>query len=115
MTDKLFIYVLRESGDKVVRYVGQTKNPQIRLSQHKQVADSQSKNATRRWIGGVLDRDGEIEIEVIEECECYDATERERYWLLYYRKKGHPLTNTVPPRPGMGWEREAALHKAAMR
>lgn len=91
MTTKIYIYALRKMGDSEVRYIGQTNNPQYRLSAHKGRRNDTSQKA--RWIKSVLSIGGSISMEIIEECDPRSSTASENYWINHYRAQGYRLTN----------------------
>jgi hypothetical protein len=102
MTDRIYIYALRECGSDEVRYVGQTDSPETRFRSHKRDGDIDSRNFKSAWIGDVLARGSDIEMVHLEECSMDDSVERENLWIRHYRDAGHPLTNahyaSSPPR-----------------
>lgn len=93
MSNKVYIYVLKEKGSDEVKYVGQTIDPHTRLSGHRNSAKIDSTNPKSAWIAEVHSRGGTVELEVIEECDFSDAGKREAFWMKYYRGKGVSLTN----------------------
>jgi hypothetical protein len=82
------IYTLKDPETLEIRYVGVTcTNLGARLSQH--IYDSKRKGDShkKRWIRSLKTKPL---IEKIEECNCKNWGEREKYWISYYKN----LTNT---------------------
>jgi predicted GIY-YIG superfamily endonuclease len=88
-----YIYVLREKDVDEIKYVGRTANPTRRLAEHLRDADPNSHSKKARWIAAVLQRGGEIDLNVIETCDQGLEGERERYWIKLYEESPHPITN----------------------
>lgn len=96
MTKTSYIYVLREKGDREVRYVGQTIDPSHRLLAHKASLDYLGENNPKRlWINDVLRRGSSIEMEIIDDCDILEAHVTETYWMNFFREKGDNLTNST--------------------
>lgn len=91
---KIIIYTLTEKGTNDVRYVGKTVDMYNRLRGHLN-GEMAEGNPKSQWIKDVISRGGEITISQIDECEQYEAYNREAYWINFYRKEGYNLTNTI--------------------
>lgn len=46
-----------------------------------------------KWMYSVYEKGGKINIEKFDECTEKDWEEREQYWIDFYKKSGHNLTN----------------------
>lgn len=86
---KVYIYGLKEAGSGEFRYIGKTVDPENRLVSHRKDGLENSVNPKQRWIASALS----IEMEIIEECEPEQEDKREQYWISFYEKIGHRLTN----------------------
>ncbi len=86
----VFIYVLKESGNDEVRYVGKTESPKARFGQHHRPYDDSAKD---KWIDRVYERGNIVEMEIIDECPEGQWREREHKWIEHYHNAGHRLTN----------------------
>jgi group I intron endonuclease len=93
-TRPTFIYVLKESVDGEVRYVGKTiQKPQKRLKNH--LSDKEINHRTN-WINSLLLQGLEPIMEIIETVPYdQDWVEREKYWIKYYRDAGCNLVNAT--------------------
>lgn len=95
-----YIYVLRELGNAEVRYVGQTQSPQHRFYSYSNGSDIKNlrdSNLRKSWLSGLYSTGIGFDMEVIEECSLSIVTQREDYWMKYYRALGHRLTNMSQP------------------
>jgi hypothetical protein len=93
-TRPTFIYVLKESIDGEVRYVGKTvRKLENRLSGH--ICDK-TRSYRTHWIQSLL-RDGVAPVIELIETVPYDQdwVEREKYWIKYYRDAGCNLVNAT--------------------
>lgn len=89
---KQYIYVLREKDRNEVRYVGRSIRPLQRYS-----ADFTERGPStpkRQWFLESKERGTQIVLEIIEECDSLNGARREEYWIDFYRKLGHRVTNT---------------------
>jgi len=124
MRNTTFIYALvdlhDERRDYHVRYIGKADDVAARWRRHCSIEGNPNTHKNR-WIRKVQLR----EIDpfpfpfVIEECEQDVWQERERYWIAWYRRAGHKLTNATVGGDGViglsteGEERRRAGVKAA--
>jgi len=80
-----------------VRYVGKTVSKlNVRLSKHKHRRNKNNSHKNN-WLR-LLERKGllsKLRIIAIEKCEESLLTERERYWIQYFKDKGCDLTNVT--------------------
>lgn len=89
------IYVLIDPVTLGKRYVGKTIE---QLSDRLKVHLFQSKNSKKptykeAWIKGLLLNNKKPLIELLEECNENNWTERERHWIAFAKGAGWPITN----------------------
>lgn len=89
ITEKVYIYGLREAGTDEFRYIGKTVNQDGRLRDHRSSANAESDYPKEKWISLAV----EIEMVVLETCSNNAWVEREKYWVDYYVQRDHRLTN----------------------
>lgn len=87
----IYIYALKDPRDDAVRYIGQSRDPQQRLSQHK--ADGSGNSKKSRWIRELRARGQSPILEVIEEATESEKHQRELWWIYEYLSKDADLTN----------------------
>lgn len=90
--DTIYIYTLSDKTG--IRYIGQTNNPNIRLSSHK-CNGGRGRDKTKRgqWIKSLMDNGEAPILTVVEECSRKVSNERERYWVNFYWQRGEKLLN----------------------
>ena len=86
-----YIYALKDPETKQIRYIGRSKNPKKRLYEHHQVRRIHTKSHHNNWIWSLLERGLRAEMEILEECDETNWSERERYWISTLSD----LTNTT--------------------
>lgn len=85
-----YIYGLKDPRDKKYRYVGQTTNPDVRLSTH----IYQSHNSeVRKWIHELSQLDQKPQMDIFDQCDISTSYSVEKIWLMKIRDEGHPLFN----------------------
>lgn len=87
--NKIYIYALKSSIDKVYRYIGITNNPKTRLCHH--IID---KNLSHKssWIKSVLNKNESIEMIIFDYADnLEDALNKEEYYINKYDN----LTNLI--------------------
>lgn len=87
-----FIYSLVDAFTQEVRYVGKSDNPEQRLLDHLKDTNNSAKLA---WIQSLDVQGHKPKLVILEEVAVAVEFERERYWISYYWKQGHNLTNDV--------------------
>ncbi len=96
-TTEIHIYVLRDPRDRSIKYVGQTRYPAIRLSQHISGAiarHSLCKNKKNIWIRELVRLEMRPIIEFVTTCKSVDgATEIENYLIRKFVAIGYDLVN----------------------
>lgn len=87
-----YIYVLRDPNDNEIRYVGKSDNPKERIIEH--IRKSKYKKTYKNnWIQKLLKEDKKPIMEIIDTVQKYEWSEKEKYWVKYYKDKGYNLTN----------------------
>lgn len=96
-TAQIHIYVLRDPRDRSIKYVGQTRYPATRLSQHVSGAiasHSISKNKKNIWILELLELGKRPIIEFVTTSESADeATDIENQLIRKFASIGYNLVN----------------------
>jgi excisionase family DNA binding protein len=90
------IYALIDPRDNSVRYVGFSRDAQLRLREH--LNGGGGNGQERRWIHRLLNSGLSPILQVLETIEASDdaltvACERELYWIHEMSRLGHPLLN----------------------
>ena len=96
MSKVVIIYALRDPCSGAIRYVGKTVcTPRRRLQGHLAKSRDQKNGSghCHRWIRQLLRKGLRPRIEVLEETDRASWQERERYWIVYGKSEGWPLTN----------------------
>lgn len=99
MPEKIYIYVLTDPFTKQVRYVGKTFHPKQRLRGH-----YSSRDATYRtnWIRSLKQRGERPIMIVVEETDTENWSDREKYWIKFYKDEGCNLVNANEGGSGAG-------------
>ena len=94
-TKIVYVYVLREDGLDEVRYIGLSQSPEKRIRAHfgEREMTKNRESPKTAWIKSVMDRNGKIVHEIIDECNSTVGREREQFWINHYKSIGHELTN----------------------
>lgn len=89
-----FIYGLHD-GSGVIRYVGMSKDPTVRVEQHVREAQRRHKRNAHKeaWIRKVIESGGHVECEILEVCDEQTWQERETQWIARLNQN---LTNIAP-------------------
>ena len=88
-----YIYVLKCPDTLAVRYVGQSVHPKTRHTQH--LAEVKVTYKTN-WINKLRNLGKKPVSEVIDCTSKNNITEREDFWIDFYRSQGSRLTNAAP-------------------
>lgn len=83
------IYALRDPETNAVRYVGQCKDPERRMIQHR----ASKKSAAYAWLKSLETRALKAKVEVLASCDLKDATAWEGFFYQRFQRDGHPLLN----------------------
>lgn len=90
----IYIYLLRDPITNEIRYIGKTKDLKQRLINH--INNAKLKKFNRHiynWILTLLNQNLKPLIELVEECNLDNWSEREKYWIKYYKELGNNLCN----------------------
>jgi predicted GIY-YIG superfamily endonuclease len=94
-----YIYVLKDPETNEIRYVGQTDNLKRRFNKH--ISNTINENSEEyntyksRWIRKLLEKNIQPIIEIIEEVETLDiSNKREKFWIKKLTNEGINLTNS---------------------
>lgn len=94
-----YVYVLICPKSKEPRYVGQSVDPIVRLSEHikRTLKKRGRKTKKEAWIQNLIDFgiDGKIVVNVIETCDSTSIDNRETHYIKKYRSLYPNLTNTA--------------------
>jgi len=93
--NKVYIYGLKNEGIDEYRYIGKTKRPKYRLAEHLHEKKREFSYYKINWVKESIRHNKKIVLEIIEEVNDTTWEERERYYISYYRKQGHRLTNLL--------------------
>lgn len=85
---KIAIYIYRDPRTNAVMYVGQTANPDRRISQH-----FKTRSPLADWLWGEVKAGRQPVFEVIEWVVADQADTRERDLIHEYRDAGEPILN----------------------
>jgi hypothetical protein len=88
----VYIYALVDPVTSLVRYIGKSKNPLFRYTQHCYAYDNNDKD---NWILLLKSRGLKPEMKIIDKVPTELAHEKEAFYINDYAKKGHPLFNLV--------------------
>lgn len=108
-----FIYGLIDPRTAEIRYVGRSRNPQLRLSGHLHSSRNPAYgSAVCSWIRELFQEGLEPQMVLIENAGS-EWQEAETRWITVLRDQGYDLTNkreggmnsgtTKPPRPKLMW------------
>lgn len=86
----MYIYALRHPGSRLVKYVGRSWNPELRLEQHLEKA---SKDVTA-WLEGLAEDALTPDLKILEQCTLETWADRERYWIWFFRQHTNILNVT---------------------
>lgn len=86
-----FIYTL--SDETGVRYVGQATDPYSRYHRHISRSRGWTLLDCGKWIRSLLDKGKKPTMKIVEKCPRREASNRERYWVEYYKSQGCNLLN----------------------
>lgn len=88
-TTVVYIYTLSCPKTGEIRYVGQSKNPEKRLKEHR--ASGTAK--LYLWIHDLLANGDAPVLEIVEQCDVGARYKREMFWIKKLQSEGHPLLN----------------------
>lgn len=94
------IYALTDPRTEEVRYVGVSVRPKARYNEHLSNAVKGGRTHRDCWIRSLIYQEIRPGYLVLEEVPEESWQERERYWIAYYRERGH-LTNITDGGEGL--------------
>ena len=86
------IYILKDPFNNEVRYVGKSDNPKERFIEHIKKS-KYTKTYKNNWIQNLLKNEKKPILEIIDIININEWSEKEKYWIKYYKDKGCNLTN----------------------
>lgn len=95
----IFIYGLVDPRTDIIRYIGWTINPKRRLRDHLSSYNLKKNTHKNSWIKQLLCENLRPNIIILEENVYTNFSERERYWIKYYKENN--LTNLTMGGEGM--------------
>lgn len=93
MNKVICIYALIDSRTNEIRYIGKSKNIEVRLKAHINESIKGRKSHKCDWIRQLLNLELRPILQILEECDEDNWKEREQYWIKYYKERGCKLTN----------------------
>ena len=111
----IFIYGLRSSENKIIRYVGRSKNVSKRYSQHLNSRELGKDDRKSRWIKKVLRNGFFVELVVLDYVEVYAWREAEIHWITFYKNHGFELTNSTAGGAGLTGPSDELREKLSLR
>lgn len=91
-----YVYKLIDPRDFSIRYIGQTADPDKRLHHHinrSKYRLDKNQHHVCNWIRVLLMESVMPIMEVIEKCTDEEISDREIFWIEYYKEMGCDLTN----------------------
>jgi len=85
-----YIYALVDPFTEEVRYVGKSDHPEDRFLDHLKERQNAEKRA---WVEQLQARGATPKLLRLEQVEEHLALELEHWWVQFYEKQGHKLTN----------------------
>lgn len=100
----VFIYTLNCPTTGIVRYLGQTTNPDARLKDHLRNAGLPRKEKWHvyRWIKNLITKNLRPGMEILDVVPDIEADFWEREYIQNFRERGFDLTNITPGGDGVG-------------
>lgn len=89
-----YIYVLLDPTTKVIRYVGQTINPEQRYKSHIYLNNKNNKHHHINWLIKLKNQKLRPIMKIIDECLLADLNKYEKLYINLFKKLGYDLTNT---------------------
>lgn len=103
---KIYIYGLYEDDEEQLRYIGASKEPDVRLTVH--ASDLDSTTAKGKWVKELREKGKRPKMRILEETDENHVREREEYWINKYYVPS-PIFNR--PKSGYGCVKEEAFDK----
>jgi len=92
------IYLLIDPETRLVRYVGNSKNPRGRLTQHIRESRARQNTAKKAWIYGLLTRNRAPEIRIV--AQVFDPVEARRIESEKCHEHARTIFNIHDPAKG---------------
>ena len=92
MDKMVYIYSLKDPRDYQIKYIGKTVDIDRRRKEHNQIHRNK-KSKKNSWIIHLIKNGMQPVMEVLEECKESEWIDREKYWIMYYKKLGFNLKN----------------------
>jgi len=86
------IYVLKDPDTELVRYVGKTFSPTRRFYEHLNY-NPNYRNKRTNWIGSLAKHCKKPIIEIIDECDEFTWSDKEKGYIKMYKACGARLLN----------------------
>ncbi len=97
-----FIYGLRLKNSCEYRYIGKSNNPKKRLWYHLHEKNRKRAPYKYYWIQSSKNKKLEIVCDIIERVSLLEWQDKEKYYIKFYKEKGHRLTNFLDGGEGGG-------------
>jgi len=101
---KIFIYSLSCPFTNEIKYIGKTNSLKRRLNSH--IDYARKKDSKKRpvsdWILTILEKGKKPIINLLEEVDEINWSEKEQYWIAYFKSKKNPLLNITIGGKGKG-------------
>jgi group I intron endonuclease len=88
----VFIYALIDPTTNEMHYIGKSKHPKRRLTDHMSLSQPQNE-ALIGWLRTLKESGLRPTLQILEEVPSDQWQDRECYWIAYYREHNAPLTN----------------------
>lgn len=87
-----FIYLISDTKNAKIAYVGKSNHPRRRLTQHH---SSACNGPLRKWLRDIRSCGYEPRFKILEKVPLDGFGDRENYWMDHYRGLGYVLLNRV--------------------
>lgn len=102
-----YIYLLSEPESLIPKYIGYSKNPKERYSNH--LCVGKEKSLKNSWIKSLKSKNLKPHLSIIDSCEDFDCINNlEIQWIKYFKEQGFILKNGTL---GGGGKRENSVKK----
>lgn len=88
------VYIYTLSDENEVRYVGKSKNPQLRLKKHLREC-KQKRTAKEKWIYSLLTNGKKPILEILDEVHVSNWEQTEVYWIAQFKAWGFKILNST--------------------
>ena len=97
-----YIYALLEPNTETIRYIGWAIDVFVRYKRHFHKSELDKVCHRTNWIKSLLTIGKKPLVQVIEKVSFYEWSNREKYWIKYYKDLGYDLVNSTPGGDGGG-------------